>query len=92
MDRAAGSGLEVKPSTGPEYAPQPEEYKYYLGGGAPTHAVFGQPHQHQFQAKKPGPSKAFLWLATTAIICLALALDAGLGAGLAIRHKSSSPR
>lgn len=94
MDRTVESGLEVKPSTSPEVAPQPDENMYYMGGGAPNDTVFDQPNQsdqsYQPQAKSQGRSRAIWVLGITAVLCLAVAIGAGLGAGLAAQHKSTS--
>ena len=94
MDRAAGSGLEVKPQeAGLETAPDPAGTKWYIGGGALFNAGFDHSHPHsQSQAKTLGRSKAFWVLAAISIIFLAVALGAGIGAGIAIGHRSSSPR
>ena len=99
MDRAAESGLEMAPSTRPEVVPQPNGHMYYMGGGAPNETLFNQPNQsdqfYQSQAKIPGRSRAIWVLAGIAVVCLAVAIGAGLGAGLAARHKpplSSSSR
>lgn len=94
MDRTAGSGLEIKPSTFPEVAPQYDENKYYMGGGPPNDSVFDQPNQsdqsYQPQAKSQGRSRAYWVLGIIAVLCLAVAIGAGLGAGLAAQHKSTS--
>ena len=94
MDRAAGSGLEVKPQeAGLETAPDPADTKWYIGGGALFNADFDHSHPYsQSKAKNLGRSKAFWILAAISIICLAVALGAGIGAGIAIGHRSSSPR
>lgn len=91
MDRAAESGLEVKPSTGPQVIPQPDANMYYVGGAGPNGPVFGQLNQSDSpKAKSPGRSRVIWVLAGIAVICLAVGIGAGLGAGLAAQHKSSS--
>lgn len=93
MDRAPESGLEVKPSTSPEVAPQPDENKYYVGGGVPSHAISDQLNlPNQRQAKSQGQLRAFWILAVVAVVCLAVGLGAGIGAGLAAQRKSSFSR
>lgn len=93
MNRTAESGLEIKPATEPEVAPQPNEYMYYTGGGAMTHTVSDQPNQfdqsHQPQAMGQGRSRAVWVLGIIAVLCLTVAVGAGLGAGLAAQHKST---
>ena len=96
MDRAAESGLELKPSTTPELAPQPDGNMYYTEGGAPNDTVIDRPNQfdqsYQPRAKSPGRSRV-IWVVTgIGVVCVAVAIGAGLGAGMAVRHRSSSSR
>ena len=94
MDRAAGSGLEVKPQeAGLETAPDPASTKWYVGGGALFNAGFDRSHPHgQSQAKTLSRSTALWIVAAVSIILLAVGLGVGIGAGIAIGHRSSSPR
>lgn len=93
MDRTPESGLEVKPSTSPEVAPQPDKNKYYVGGGAPSHSISDQLNlPNKRQAKSQGQLGAFWILAVIAVVCLAVGLGAGIGAGLAAQRKSSFSR
>lgn len=93
MNRMIESGLEVNPHAGPEVAPQPYEEKYYTGGGATNDGVPRQSDQSGgTQVKSQGQSRVVWALAVIATILLATAIGAGLGAGLAAKHKSSSSR
>lgn len=93
MDRAVESGLEVKPPAGLEVAAQPDGKKYYTGGGESDHPVFREPDQlDQTRARGQGRSRAVWMLAMIAVVCLTIAIGAGLGAGLAAQHKPSSSR
>ena len=93
MDRAAESGLEVEPVTSLETVIQPYTEKHYI-----TSATSSQPissHSDTFvKSHRKGQShfKTILILSVVAFICLAVAIGAGLGVGLAAQHKSSSSR
>ena len=90
MERTTESELEVEAPTGLQVAPQPDENKYYIGGGGSDHALFDLPDQSdRSQVKRPGQSRATWSLIVITVTCLALALGGGLGGGL---HKSSSSR
>lgn len=68
MDSTGDSGLEVKPSTDPQVAAQPDENKYYIGSKRLNHPIsynsshptFEQPNQSndQSQVKIQGLVKA----------------------------------
>ena len=93
MDRAAGSGLEIEPTTSPEVAIQPYTDKHYVTGGAPNHPISSHlDTSDQTTEKVQGRFKTVWILSVIAFICLAVAIGAGLGAGLAARHTSSSSR
>ena len=93
MNRAAESGLEVEPSTSPEVVNQRYTDKYYT-----TIKATSQPYSShkdtsvQSYRKSQSRFKNVWILAIIAFICLAVAIGAGLGAGLAAQHKSNSSR
>ena len=97
MNRTPDSGLEVKPSTDPQVAAQPDENKYYIGSERSNHPisynssqpVFEQPYQSndQSKVKSQGLVKAIGVLIIVVVLLLAVALGAGLGVGLSAQHK-----
>lgn len=99
MDRTGDSGLEVKPSTDPQVAAQPDENKYYTGSERSNHPIsynsshptFEQPNQSndQSQVKSQGLVKAIGVLIIIVVLLLAVALGAGLGVGLSAQHKQA---
>ena len=93
MDRAAESGLEVELATGPEVVVQPYTEKYITTSGA-TSRPYSSPTDTSVQSHRKSQSrfKNVLILVIVGFICLAVAIGAGLGAGLADQHKSSSSR
>lgn len=75
-------------------AAQPDANKYYVGSGGSGHSIFLPPDQsgrftQAQEAKKLVRLKVFWVLAITTVICLAVAVGGGLGAGL---HKSNLSR
>ena len=93
MNRIAETGLEVQPSTMPETAHQPYGDKYFLKAEGPKHPVSRHLNQSdRTQANRQGMSRASLMLAVITVLCVAIALGAGLGTGLAARRKSSCER
>ena len=91
MDRAAGSGLEIEPTTNLEVAIQPYIEKHYITGGAPNHSISSHlDTSNQSYGKVQSRFKTMWILAVIAFICLAIAIGAGLGVGL--QHKSSTSR
>ena len=93
MDRASESGLQIEIATGPEIAVQPYPEKYNTIRGSAS-----QPYSSHTDTSVQPPRKSQsrfknVWiLAIIGFICLAVAIGAGLGAGLAAQHKSSSPK
>lgn len=83
-------GLEVQPSTCPQVAPQPDENMYYIGGGALKDSVLDQrlDQASQSQVGSLDRFKPFWTLGGISVICLAVALGIGLGAGVTARYKS----
>ena len=92
MKRAAQSELEVAPHNGPEIVPQPDVGKYFLGSSQPNEDALGQPHGLINSIPKVKRNRALWALAVVAIVRLAAALGAGLGAGLANKHVSITSR
>ena len=94
IERAPESQLEVQVPADLQVASQPDDSKYYVGSEGPDHPTSSPPDQsdrfNQPQgAKKLGRLKVFWVLSIITVICLALAVGGGLGAGL---HKSNSSR
>lgn len=94
IERAPESQLEVQAPVDLQVASQPDDNKYYVGSEGPDHPTFLPPDQsdrfNQPQgAKKLGRLKVFWVVTIITVICLALAVGGGLGAGL---HKSNSSR
>ena len=75
---------------GLQVAPQPDENKYYMGGGGSDHPLFIPPDQsNRSQAKSLGRIRAIWVLAVITALGLAVAVGAGPGVGL---HKSTISR
>lgn len=92
MDGGIESGLELKPLTGLEVGPQPND-KYCIGVGGSNHPVPNQPDQSdQSHAKSGGRSRAVWMLAVILVIFLAIASGVGLGEALKFKHRSNSSR
>ena len=87
-DSNSQAGIEVVPDTGPEIAPQPDANRYYTGSEA-SHGLADTPDPplHPSIGTR-GPQRALWALAVITVLCVAVALGAGLGAGLAIHYKS----
>ena len=93
MERAAVSGLEVEISTSPEVIIQPYTEKYCITSGASSHPISSHSNTSDQSHRKSQSRYKTVWvLAIIGFICLAVAIGAGLGAGLAAQHKSSSSR
>ena len=93
MDRAAGSGLEVEPASSPENFIQPYTEQHYITSAASSHPTSSNSCAcDQSHGKSQSRFKTVWILSVIAFICLAVAVGAGLGAGLAAQHKSSSSR
>ena len=93
MDRAVESGLEVEPATSLEPVIRPYPEKHYITSAASSQPISS--HSDKFdQSHGKGQShfKTVSILSVVAFICLAVAIGAGLGVGLAAQHKSSSSR
>ena len=93
MDRVAEPGLEVELATSPEIITQPYTEKYNTTSG-PTSQSYSSPTDTSVQSHRKTQSRfKNVWiLAMIGFICLAVAIGAGLGAGLAAQHKSSSSK
>ena len=93
MDRTAEFGLEVEIAAGPEVVVQPYTKKYNTTSGSTTQPYSSHTdtsvHSHR---KSQSHIKNVRILAIIGFICLAVAIGAGLGVGLAAQHKSSSSK
>lgn len=93
MGETIHSGLEVAPCTDPEVTAQPDANKYCVKAVERKEYSFDRPVQSgRSDAKNQSWSKAFWVLALIAVLCLAVALGAGLGVGLAAQHRSTPSR
>lgn len=81
MSTTSDSGMEVVPDTGPQVASQPYADKYCEKAEESGHLS-----SHE---RKPSPLRGCWTLAVFTVLCIAVALGAGLGAGLAIHRKSN---
>ena len=91
MANTVEHGLEVKPCTDPELAPQPDPEKYYIEIEGPRDDAIGQRDlPSHSDTESYGPNKAFWTFATMAVIGLAIGLAIGLGVGLANQHKANT--
>ena len=85
------NGLEVSPSTGLEVAPQPDGNMYYIGGGVSNDTVLDHLDRSRLsQARRMAKFVPIRILAGIAVICFAVALGTGIGAGVASRSSRSS--
>ena len=93
MDRAAESGLEVQLAMSPEIVNQPYPEKYNIASEA-TSQPYSSHINTSIQSHRKSQSRFNnVWiLVMIGFICLAVAVGAGLGAGLAAQHRSSSSR
>ena len=83
--------MEVWSDTGLHVAPQRYADKYCDRVQESGHLSSGQPSPPQVQLdRKSSPSKAYWALAVFTVLCMAVALGAGLGAGLALHRKPNS--
>ena len=86
-------GPEVAPCTGLEVASQQDGNMYYIGGGVTKDTVLDHlDRSSPSQARLIAKTKPIQRLAGVAVICFAIALGAGIGAGVAIRSSSRSSR
>ena len=92
MNGVAQSGLEVALYHGLEVVPQSNVDMCFVGSSQPNEIALGQPDKSINTVSKIKRNKALWALAVIAIVCLAAALGAGLGAGLANRHVSIKSR
>ena len=102
MNGTEESGLEVRPSTSPQVAAQPDGNKYYVGSGRfgnsipdqSSHPTFDQPNQtyNQSQVKSQGFVRAIRCLIIVIILLVAVALSVGLGVGLSAQHRQESSK
>ena len=92
LSMMAESGLEVKPHSSPEVAPQPDGNMYYTGGGSNEPIVQQSDQPNQSQAKVQDRFRAVYMLSVIAVVSLTMALGVGLAAGLTAKHKSSLSR
>ena len=82
MSSTSHSEIQVLPGTGPQVVSQPYANKYCDRAEEP-----GQPSPpHE---RRPRPPRGCWTLAVFTVLCMAVALGAGLGAGLAIHRKSN---
>ncbi|KAM0798564.1 hypothetical protein BDR22DRAFT_823245 [Usnea florida] len=89
MDSTPHSGMEVLPDTGPQVAHHNAD-KFFDRAEGSSHVSSSQPSSPQAQLdRKPSLHKACWTLAVVTVLCMTVALGAGLGAGLAIRRKSN---
>ena len=90
MDRASESGLEIEIATGPEIAIQPYPGKYNTISGSASQPYSSHTDTSVQPLRKSQSRFKNGWiLAIIGFICLAVAIGAGLGTGLAAQHKSS---
>lgn len=96
MSETRHSGLEVTPDTGPQIIPQPDADLYYNGPEeSHEHTPDQLHHLNPPSLRSPGNKRSHkvVWaLAVITSLCIAGALGAGLGAGLAVHRKSNPPR
>lgn len=92
MSRVVQPGLEVTPHNDPEIVAQPDENKYCTTASDSNKIWLSHADEKIHPISKISQNKAFRALAVIAILCLAAAIGAGLGAGLATKHKSSTSR
>ena len=89
MNKIPDPGMEVLPDTGPQVAYHNAD-KYFDRAEGSSHVSSSQPSSSQAQLnRKPSPHKACWALAVVTVLCMTVALGAGLGAGLAIHRKSN---
>lgn len=93
MGEITESGLEVAPYSGLEITGQPDANKYFIKAEEAKNYSIDQPIQSGYSdARSQDWRKAFWVLALVAVLCLVVALGAGLGVGLAAQHRPNSPR
>ena len=87
------TGLEVAPGNDPEIIAQPDANIYFVQAEQPTDfASDTSLHSGRPDARSGNWRKILVLLAVFAISSLAVAMGAGLGVGLAARHKSAPSR
>ena len=92
MNGIVQPGLEVTSHNGPQIVAQPDENKYCTTASESNKILLSQGDEKIHPVSNKSQNKAFWALAVIAILCLAAAIGAGLGAGLASKHKSSTSR
>ena len=96
MDRATESDLQVMPHASPEVVPQLYRDMFYVGGGVTNETASALQKQSDqsdtTEVKSQGKLKVTRMLAILAVLLLAAAIGAGLGAGLAVKHDSRPSR
>lgn len=93
-------GLEVAPSTGPQFAAQSDEDKYYNGSETWNRPNFDQSGQSEFhppiqpkgQSQATSQSLVKIIVVLIVALLLAAALGVGLGVGLSAQHKQKSSK
>ena len=93
MSEEIQSGLEVAPGNDPEIIAQPDANKYFINAERPkTFASDTFLQSSPPDARSREVRELFFLLALFAILSLVVAVGAGLGVGLAARHKPAPSR
>ena len=100
MDRPVVPGLEVAPSTSPQFAAQPDENKYYIGSerwNRPNsdqsgHSDFDRPNQSNDRSQVKSQSLVKIIGVLIVVLLLAVGLGIGLGVGLSAQHRQKSSK
>ena len=83
MSTTSHSDIQVLPGIGPQVASQPYADHYCDRAEESGHQPSPPPE------RKPSPPRGYWTLAVFTVLCMAVALGAGVGAGLAIHRKSN---